>query len=63
MRDNLAAIASLAETSAKLQSGDLVVDIGCNDGTLLKSYQNPEIRRLALILQTSWFTLGRPDSK
>jgi len=48
MRDNLAGIAHLAEQTAGLQAGDLVVDIGCNDGTLLKSYRTPGIKRLGI---------------
>lgn len=46
MRDNLAGIAHHAENFVQLQSGDLVIDIGCNDGTLLKSYRTPGIRIL-----------------
>ena len=48
MRDNLAGIAHLAEDTAGLQAGDLVVDIGCNDGTLLKSYRTPGLKRLGI---------------
>ena len=32
-------IASSAERMAKLSSGDLVIDIGANDGTLLRQYK------------------------
>ncbi len=48
MRDNLAGIAHLAEDTAGLKAGDLVVDIGCNDGTLLKSYRTEGIKRLGI---------------
>ncbi len=46
MRDNLAGIAHCAEEIVKLQAGDLVIDIGCNDGTLLKSYATQGLRLL-----------------
>lgn len=48
MRDHLAGIAHAAEELAGLEAGDLVLDIGCNDGTLLKSYQTKGIRRLGI---------------
>ncbi|PWU09637.1 MAG: class I SAM-dependent methyltransferase [Verrucomicrobia bacterium] len=48
MRDNLAGIAHMAEQLAGLQSGDLVLDIGCNDGTLLKAYRTEGIKRLGI---------------
>src|SRR6185436_19600021 len=35
-----------AEDAVKLQAGDLVIDIGCNDGTLLKSYRTQGLRIL-----------------
>ena len=38
MRTALAEIAHLAEALAELKRGDVVLDIGCNDGTLLRSY-------------------------
>ncbi|MGH9877821.1 MAG: class I SAM-dependent methyltransferase, partial [Nitrososphaerales archaeon] len=44
MRDALADIASRAETKAKLEEGDIVVDIGANDGTLLRSYRHSNLR-------------------
>ena len=48
MRDNLAGIAHMAEEIAQLEAGDLVLDIGCNDGTLLKSYRTKDIKRLGI---------------
>ncbi len=48
MRDNLAGIAQMAEKMAGLQPGDLVLDIGCNDGTLLKSYRTAGLKRLGI---------------
>jgi SAM-dependent methyltransferase len=48
MRDHLAGIAHMAEKIAGLKAGDLVLDIGCNDGTLLKSYRTEGIKRLGI---------------
>jgi SAM-dependent methyltransferase len=48
MRDHLAGITEFAGEAVKLQAGDLVVDIGCNDGTLLKSYRTPGLRLLGI---------------
>jgi SAM-dependent methyltransferase len=39
MRDALADISGKAETLMHLKAGDAVLDIGCNDGTLLASYR------------------------
>jgi hypothetical protein len=36
------------ERIADLQSGDTVIDIGSNDGTALKAYTRPDIRRLGI---------------
>jgi hypothetical protein len=46
MRDNLAGITRMAEDTVKLEAGDLAIDIGCNDGTLLKSYRTKGLRLL-----------------
>lgn len=48
MRDNLAGISALAESSIRLNSNDLILDIGCNDGTLLASYQTKGLRLLGI---------------
>ena len=46
MRANLRDIAEKVERMARLGPGDLVADIGCNDGTLLSSYQTEGLDRL-----------------
>jgi hypothetical protein len=46
MTENLHDIARTAEELVGLQSGDLVVDIGCNDGTLLDGYTIDGLRYL-----------------
>jgi SAM-dependent methyltransferase len=46
MRDALADITTGAERITGLASGDIVVDIGCNDGTLLRSYKTDGIVRV-----------------
>ena len=38
MTENLHGIAQGARSSSTLEAGDLVIDIGCNDGTLLDGY-------------------------
>lgn len=46
MRNALADIANKAETLIHLKEGEAVVDIGCNDGTLLASYRTGGIRKV-----------------
>jgi NDP-4-keto-2,6-dideoxyhexose 3-C-methyltransferase len=46
MTENLHEIARTAESLVGLQPGDLVIDIGCNDGTLLDGYRTDELRYL-----------------
>lgn len=41
MQEALAEITEEIESRVPLQKGDLVLDIGCNDGTLLRSYRTP----------------------
>ena len=41
MRDALADVTKAAKRLTRLSAGDLVLDIGCNDGTLLRSYGIP----------------------
>lgn len=44
MRDALADITKKAEVFVELKNNDIVLDIGCNDGTLLRSYRKNGLR-------------------
>lgn len=44
MRDELADITRKVEELTKFRPGDAVLDIGCNDGTLLRSYKTPKLK-------------------
>jgi len=46
MRNALADIANKAETLIHMHGGDSVVDIGCNDGTLLAAYKTVGVRKI-----------------
>jgi hypothetical protein len=46
MTRNLHSIATAVECLTGLSAGDLVVDIGCNDGTLFDGYQTRDLRFL-----------------
>jgi C-methyltransferase-like protein/methyltransferase family protein/putative zinc binding protein len=46
MTENLHGIAQRAQGLAKLAPGDLVIDIGCNDGTLLDGYSVDGLKML-----------------
>jgi hypothetical protein len=46
MRNALADVANKVETLIHLREGESVVDIGCNDGTLLTSYKTGGIRKI-----------------
>jgi SAM-dependent methyltransferase len=44
MRAALADVATMAYNVAKPSNGDLVIDVGCNDGTLLRSYNESGLK-------------------
>lgn len=44
MTENLKEIVEQAKKMVRLEPNDIVIDIGCNDGTLLKNYQNLNVR-------------------
>jgi len=46
MRKELGSIAEIAKGIVNLKRNDIVVDIGCNDGTLLDSYKIQNIQRV-----------------
>jgi C-methyltransferase C-terminal domain/Putative zinc binding domain/Methyltransferase domain len=46
MTENLHGIAQGIEAIVPLEAGDLVVDIGCNDGTLFDGYRSEQLRYL-----------------
>jgi hypothetical protein len=48
MRGHLAGLASWVEGCCGLEAGDMVLDIGCNDGTLLAAYATPGLRRVGI---------------
>jgi NDP-4-keto-2,6-dideoxyhexose 3-C-methyltransferase len=48
MRNHLAGIAARVAGRAKLRSGHAVLDIGCNDGTLLTCYEEPGLFRVGI---------------
>jgi C-methyltransferase C-terminal domain/Putative zinc binding domain/Methyltransferase domain len=46
MRDALADITASAMRFVSVTKGDVALDIGCNDGTLLRSYKDPDLVRV-----------------
>jgi len=48
MTDNLKEIVEQAISKINLENNDIVLDIGCNDGTLLRNYQNKELRAVGI---------------
>jgi NDP-4-keto-2,6-dideoxyhexose 3-C-methyltransferase len=59
MRSHLAEIAAAAETRCVLQPGDTVLDIGCNDGTLLCSYRTQALDRVGIDASANTVKLAR----
>lgn len=62
MRDHLAEIAARAETLCPLEPGDTVLDIGCNDGTLLCSYTTPGLDQVGIDASENTVKLAREKS-
>jgi NDP-4-keto-2,6-dideoxyhexose 3-C-methyltransferase len=48
MRQNLRDLVAQIEASIPLRNDDVVLDIGCNDGTLLESYRTPGVDRVGI---------------
>ena len=48
MRKHLTQLVAWVEERHPLTAGDIVIDIGCNDGTLLKSYATSPLRRVGI---------------
>ena len=48
MRDHLSGISSEVESRVNLEAGDVVIDTGCNDGTLLISYEQEGLVRVGV---------------
>lgn len=62
MRDHLGSIVQKATEIVSLDTGDIVLDIGSNDGTLLKSYNRPDIRRIGIDPGGAQFRNYYPDN-
>ena len=61
MRGHLAGITAWITECCSLGAGDVVIDIGCNDGTLLKSYQVPGLERVGIDAIADKFQDEIPD--
>ena len=48
MIDNLSGITQLVEQTVTLKAKDIVLDIGCKDGTLLSSYKTEGLRHIGI---------------
>ena len=63
MRKHLTRVAACVEDRLHLKADDIVIDIGCNDGTLLKSYSTNGLRRVGIDPLAEKFRLNtRPTS-
>ena len=61
MRANLDDIVRQIEDRVSLQPDDIVLDIGCNDGTLLGSYSAPGIDRVGIDPSDAVAAIDAPD--
>jgi hypothetical protein len=61
MSTHLKEIALLTQQLAHVQKDDIVLDIGSNDGTLLKSYTVKEIKRIGIDPGGEQFKIHYPD--
>ena len=59
----LSDIASCGEKLVKLRPGDLVIDIGANDGTLLRQYRTPELLTIGFEPSDLWKMASKGTSK
>jgi len=48
MRDHLSGITNEVQKRVPLKEGDVVIDTGCNDGTLLKSYDQKDLIKIGV---------------
>lgn len=62
MTKHLNAIGAKVEQTVGLKSGDIVLDIGCNDGCLLKSYRTDAIKRIGIDPIAEHFREDYPDN-
>lgn len=62
MTQHLAHIASQLETLVPLSSGDIILDIGANDATLLSKYQTLDVIKLAIDPSGTQFKQYYPDN-
>lgn len=60
MRDHLSGLVDWIAARVDLAPGDTVLDIGCNDGTLLAAYATPDLRRIGIDPIANKFTEHHP---
>ncbi len=61
MRDHLAGITADVRRMVPLKSGDTVIDIGCNDGTLLATYDLPGLQRIGVDPSNAILSIADPS--
>ncbi|HEX2885737.1 class I SAM-dependent methyltransferase [Vineibacter terrae] len=61
MRAHLRELAGWAQRRVALRAGDIVLDIGCNDGTLLQSFRLPGLRRVGIDVIAGKFSGQMPS--